>query len=409
MSPDGVWCAYTTGTRLKLQRVVGGAVRDLGPGVNNVSHISWLPDSRRLAAREVPPDRGTARWFLYNIESGELRPLWEQPRLEGTIEAGIDGAGPAVIADGELIQLAWSPDGGTFAGVAPGQAGTMVWTFDADGGSARNRLSEKRLTFPEWRPDSSGFDCLSRSGDVQFIDRGCSGGAHSADAPEAYGPIAFSTDGRSLYYGSPNGKWIVFHTHADGSDDVWLQPADGSSPPRQLSFDGYETGWPRWSPDGRWIVYPSMVPAGAGWGGVLFVVGVDQESGQVTGRPKQLDLGPYEGEPFQAEWAPDSARLVFEGYDGGVEQGIYVVSREGGTPERVHAFESDQIFSGMSVSPDFRWAAYIAPTPDGYFQVFRASMSGGLAEQLTFDPSDKIECALPTGDFSQKFSTELSA
>ena len=40
----------------------------------------------------------------------------------------------------------------------------------------------------------------------------------------------------------------------------------------------------------------------------------------------------------------------------GSSRGIYVVSREGGTPERVHAFESDQILSGMSVSPDFRWA-----------------------------------------------------
>ena len=357
-----------------------------------------------------PPDRGTARWFLYNIESGERRPLWEQPRLEGTIEAGIDGAGPTVIADGELTQLAWSPDGGAFAGVAPGQAGSMVWTFDADGGSARIRLSEKRLTFPAWRPDSSGFDCLSRSGDVQLIDRGCSGGDHTAqnigfvrlgegaaDAPDTVVRSSYSED-QGMHW-SPNGKWIVFHTHADGSDDVWLQPADGSSPPRQLSFDGYETGWPRWSPDGRWIVYPSMLPAGAGWGGGLFVVGVDQESGQATGRPRQLDLGPYEGELFQAEWAPDSARLVFEGYDGGVEQGIYIVSREGGTPERVHAFESDQIFSGMSISPDFRWAAYIVPAPDGYFQVFRASMSGGLAEQLTFDPSDKTQPAYsPDGE-----------
>ncbi len=533
MSPDGVWLAYTTGTRLRFQRVAGGAVRDLGSGGNNVSHISWLPDSRTFAAREVPPDRGTARWFLYDIEDGGRRPLWEQPQLEGTLDSGIDGAPPTTIADGELTQLAWAPDGKTFVGLAPGQAGSMVWIFDADGGSARIRLSDKRLTFPAWRPDSSGFDCLSRAGDVQLIDPSCSGGEHVAEAPEAYGPLAYSTDGRSLYYGSPNeegtldlwardlgtgraeqlthfdrdtygatvgadgsvlfktqdyrvfiavspagggatsavttfqsetpswdwdsrsiaftygtwrraiddinypdiaqnigfvrlgegaadvpgtvvrssysedqgmhwspnGKWIVFHTHADGSDDVWLQPADGSSPARQLSFDGYETGWPRWSPDGRWIVYPSMVPEGSGWRGVLFVVGIDQESGQVTGRPRQLDLGTYDGEPFQAEWAPDSERLVFEGYDGGVEQGIYVVSRQGGTPERVHTFESDQIFSGMSVSPDFQWAAYIAPAPDGYFQIFRAPMSGGPAVQLTFDPSDKTQPAYsPDGE-----------
>ena len=214
MSPDAVWLAYTTGTRLRLQRVAGGAVRDLGSGGNNVSHISWLPDSRTFAAREVPPDRGTARWFLYDIEDGGRRPLWEQPQLEGTLDAGVDGAPPTTIADGELTQLAWAPDGETFVGLAPGQAGSMVWIFDADGGSARIRLSDKRLTFPAWRPDSSGFDCLSRAGDVQIIDPSCSGGEHVAEAPEAYGPLAYSTDGRSLYYGSPN---------EEGTLDLWAR------------------------------------------------------------------------------------------------------------------------------------------------------------------------------------------
>ena len=166
-----------------------------------------------------------------------------------------------MIADGELTQLAWSPDGGAFAGVAPGQVGSMVWTFDADGGSARIRLSEKRLTFPAWRPDSSGFDCLSRSGDVQLIDRGCSGGDHTADAPEAYGPIAFSTDGRSLYYGSP---------HEAGTLDLWVRDLETDRAEQLTHFD-QDTYGATVAPDGSVLfktqdyrVFIAVAPAGGG-------------------------------------------------------------------------------------------------------------------------------------------------
>ena len=68
---------------------------------------------------------------------------------------------------------------------------------------------------------------------------------------------------------------------------------------------------------------------------------------------------------------------------------IYVVGRDGGTPRKIHEFACDQLYSGLSVSPDFEWVAFIAPAPDGYFQVFRVPVTGGEAEQLTFDPTDK--------------------
>src|SRR5207237_2732006 len=64
---------------------------------------------------------------------------------------------------------------------------------------------------------------------------------------------------------SPNGKWIAFHSHREQSDDIWLNPADGSAPDRRVSFlgRGAEVGWPRWSADGRWVLYDgSRSPGG---------------------------------------------------------------------------------------------------------------------------------------------------
>ena len=71
----------------------------------------------------------------------------------------------------------------------------------------------------------------------------------------------------------------------------------------------------------------------------------------------------------------------------------------GGTPARFHDFGSDQIHSGIGVSPDGRWAAYIDRGENGFFQVFRAPVGGGEAEHLTRDPTHKTQPAwTPLGD-----------
>ena len=50
-------------------------------------------------------------------------------------------------------------------------------------------------------------------------------------------------------------------------------------------------------------------------------------------------------------------------------------------------------FSGMTVSADGRWLGFVAPAPDGYFQVYRVPVAGGAPEQLTYDPSHKTQPA----------------
>ena len=78
---------------------------------------------------------------------------------------------------------------------------------------------------------------------------------------------------------------------------------------------------------------------------------------------------------------------------------LWTVSREGGEPARFHEFGSDQIHSGIGVSPDGRWAAYIGRAGDGFFQVFRVPLDGGDPEQVTSDPTHKTQPAWsPLGD-----------
>ena len=63
---------------------------------------------------------------------------------------------------------------------------------------------------------------------------------------------------------SPDGRWLVYvvTTITDvGSNksqsNLWLAATDGSLPPRQLTTTEKKDRHPRWSPDGRWILFES--------------------------------------------------------------------------------------------------------------------------------------------------------
>lgn len=63
---------------------------------------------------------------------------------------------------------------------------------------------------------------------------------------------------------SPDGRWVVYvvTTITDvnsnkSQSNLWLAPTDGSTPPRQLTTTEKKDRHPRWSPDGRWILFES--------------------------------------------------------------------------------------------------------------------------------------------------------
>jgi Tol biopolymer transport system component len=63
---------------------------------------------------------------------------------------------------------------------------------------------------------------------------------------------------------SPDGQWVVYSvTTIDNAAEnksranLWLAAADGSSPPRQLTTTEKKDRHPRWSPDGKHILFES--------------------------------------------------------------------------------------------------------------------------------------------------------
>ena len=370
-------------------------------GVQHLRHpcadppVEWLEDQQPYGHAAFSRDGATIHYAAPNAD-GVLE-LWSRPvgggearRLAG---AERDVYGPGVTANGDIVyrsqhykvSLSSIPaDGGRVRRITSFQSETPAWNPAG---------TEVSFTFGRWR---------TAADDVEYPDIDQHIGI--VDAPRFLPRIApdrivrRSHSGDQGMHWSPNGRWIAYHSHVDGTDDIYLVPAGDSSNSRLVSAAGHETGWPRWSPDGRWIVFPSYARDAAGArSSSLYVIPVDQETGGTLPQ-RAVTLGGFRHDALHAEWTPDSERLVFEAAEGAGRKALYAVPREGGAPVRFHEWASDQVRSGISVSPDGAWVAHIAPDSAGFFQVYRVPLGGGVAEQLTVDPVRKTQPAYdPTG------------
>ena len=350
--------------------------------------FAFSADGRRLYY-SAPNELGTLDLWVRGVPK-----TGANPRQDQLTRFSRDTYAPSVSRDGKILFKTQDYRANIAYVAAEGGTTRLVTTFQSETPSWDWSGSRIAFTFGGWR---RAVDDLRYPDIEQHIGYVTFDGTLPEDRPSRT-ILASESEDQGMHW-SPNGKWIVFHSHTDDSDDIWLMPADGPGEPRKISDGGHETGWPRWSPDGRWIAYPSFDEDDGARRSGLYVIGVDQESGEVTVSSGEIPLPEPVGEISIAEWSPDSQQLVFEADDGSGTKAIYVVGRSGDAPRKIHEFESEQAFSGISVSPDFEWAAYIAPAEGGHFQLWRAPMAGGEPEQLTFDPTDKAHPAYsPQGD-----------
>jgi len=385
-----------------------------------LSAPAWSPDGKTLACLAMTggkqfvslpcgsPATGPTAAEAYGPIAFSLdgaRLYFASPNARGTLDLWVQPVptGTAIRLTG-FARDTYAPSVGRYGRVLFGVQDyrTSIAVVPAGGGPVRQITSFQSET-PTWSRDdkSIGFTYGSWRriiDDLHYPDIAQDLGLVKADADTpAAAPHAVSRASSSEDQGldwSPNGKWIVLHSHANGLDDVWIQPADGSAPAKSITTGGTETGWPRWSPDGAWIAYGTEVHDGGRLRGALFTVGVDSATGKVTGEARRVAIDGFHGDVDQVEWAAGSDSIVFSAAEGADQRAIYVVAREGGPARLVHRFPSEQQFSGLGVSPDFRWVAFIAPATAGLFQVFRVPATGGTPTQVTFDATDKTQPAV---------------
>lgn len=332
--------------------------------------------------------------FLYYSKANEKEVVdLHQYDLEAKTEKKMtsfsrDSYGPSVAADGSVLFKL--QDYRVFIAAVDGEGGESkpITTFMAEISHWHPDGKLLSFTYGNWRRvmDDAKYPHIAQ--DIGYITFDIN---KPAEKPEVVVRASYSEDQGMCW--SPNNKWIAFHTHADGTDDLWIQPNNDATKGKPLSKGGHETGWPRWSPDGKWIV--SNTAKNQDRINKLFIIGVDQETGEPTTAQMELTPKGLESGIFtDAQWLNDSKTLVIEYVVDPDNKEIHLVPIDGGAGKKIHAFKSDQLYSGIGLSADQQWVAFIAPDNRGNFQVFKVSLDGQTVKQLTFDGTDK---AHPSG------------
>jgi Tol biopolymer transport system component/DNA-binding winged helix-turn-helix (wHTH) protein len=351
-SPDGRYVAFSrlSDTQRTIYEVpaAGGVVRKIhtGPLVPGQAQIDWSPDGATIAFAEKGR-QGPSAIFLLPLENRATRQIT-------TPSAGDEDWGPAFSPDGHRIVFvrsrsivampaeggeirrltqdpvrvlgtpAWAPDGQSIVFASPSPSPdydhASLWRIPASGGE-RTPIAAARTT--AWNP------ALSRRGFRMACEVLSS--ARSIDQMDLYPPgqkartlvtsMSGENAGQQL---SPDGKKMAFQSDRTGTMEVWVSDPNGQNPV-QLSALG-AAGTPRWSPNGKEIVFD--VGLGRDWREprAIFLVNAN------GGPPRPLVQDSFNN-PVPS-WSHDGNWIYFASDRSGDWQ-VWKVWKWGGSPVQV--------------------------------------------------------------------------
>ena len=159
---------------------------------------------------------------------------------------------PTSCGAGRYIVFSWYP---------PGPAGrTSIWRMDRDGSNLKQLTPGKGQVSPECSTDGKWVYYQSFAADLQIMRVPIDGG-ESQLVPGVAGPgVSVGSIGFSI---SPDSKQVAFLVLRGGHTDLTIGLVDldtGPHPQRRLiDPDPRISGLPRFTPDGKALVYPIHV------------------------------------------------------------------------------------------------------------------------------------------------------
>ena len=339
--------------------ILGGSPRRLGEIVGEAA--AWSPDGKKLAYTNL------GDLFVAKADGSESRKL--------------------LSVKGDIIDITWSPDSSRLRFDASETAGTvgqqLMWEVGVDG-TGLHRLLEGWHSPPDeccgkWTPDGKYFIFQSR-GQIWALPR--KGGFHSETKPVALtsSPLSLSSplpskDGKKLfmvgqaYRGelmrydskagqfapflggisaeyvafSKDGQWVSYVSYREGT--LWRSRVDGSER-MQLTYPPMYPVLPRWSPDGKKIIF------------FEFAVGADKparmyEVSPDGGSPRLL-LPDDASQQLDPNWSPDGSKIIFAGESNDPSSAIRVLDV---ASRQLSTLPGSQGFYSPRWSPDGRYVS----------------------------------------------------
>lgn len=285
------------------------------------------------------------------------------------------GAARRLTFDRQITEgFAWTNDSRDLVLASYRNGGPGLWRIAAKGGTPQQIASMahhpafpaiaprgNRLAFSESVTDSNIWQ-YERPGPVA----GSAAGSAAVSAPAFFATpkclICSTAEDDSPRF-SPDGRKIVFVSTRTGSNEIWVADSDGSYLTQLTSLGGVGNGSPRWSPDGNWIVFDSLVKGSPD----VFVVSAQGGSPhQVTTEPA-MDIEP--------SWSHDGRWIYFTSDRGGQDR-IWKIPFHGGSAQQVTRGNAEEAIE----SPDGKRLYYFrAATGDGIWTV---PVDGGREEVI---------------------------
>jgi len=404
-APDGEWVAFVQNGQLKKVRVTGGAAVTLADRAN-ANLLAWLDDGTLVYGQQpgarhlmqIAETGGTPRTVWVDSTVNAILNLSPLPGARGVLAVTFtSGSGPRL----SVVNLRDSTSRVLQEGVLRGvyvRTGHIIFVRP-DGAMLALPFDLKRFETsgaPVPVRDSVGivfqrplFD-VSQNGTLVVR-----GGAVNTSAGLFHlvwvdrngreSPVDTSFTFRNVNYGSnagwalsPDGSRLAIGINTDAGDDIWVKQLP-TGPAVRVTFDSTAEYRPRWTPDGRRVLFSSNRQTAQG---------LYERPADGTGHDSLVLAGSI----FEGELSADGRWLLARAggqvnQTGGRNIGAMRIGRDTAlVPLVATAFDESEI----ALSPDGRWLAYVSDEtgrPEVFIRPFPAvdsakiqvSVSGGVA------------------------------
>jgi dipeptidyl aminopeptidase/acylaminoacyl peptidase len=245
-----------------------------------------------------------------------------------------------------------SPDGSTFALVRNGQVALLS---AAGGWPVTLTSTQGGKSGLAWSPDGKRLAFISQ-GSLWTVLASGGNPQRLTNAPAGTGDPRQATDRDPRW--SPDGRWILFTSGRRGTNSLLIVSPDGNTT-TFLTKPDEESSEGRWSPDGKRIVYISRTKEY--FSGRINLLNFDSHTGQFTADPFALYTSPIDkGGSWSirdANWSPDGETLVTVLQNSGWDH-LYLLPAKGGKPKQITDGNFDDL--DPAFSPDGKTIAFIS-------------------------------------------------